>query len=208
MKLVKALPNTSANEIRTAGYSHKNTGIRKRLLAHKLGALNSVVRSEYSKHITSGLVAIKSEAPNFPSQKWVKRDIGIKMYHKNVTREAQGMFSVSMGLKNDLIFGFMTFYNSLNAKIELSPSQSSLSKRAIQLLQNSNFTEKIVFKYSIEKEILYIKSNIRGMHYLVFGDENNDVSYGFVGKEIGEYSTTHLDSNYNLEDLVSQFING
>jgi hypothetical protein len=65
-----------------------------------------------------------------------------------------------------------------------------------------------IFRYSADNEVCVIRGSERGNHYIIIGEDENDISYGFVGKNKGEYDSLHAGcEGIGIDEIVNAFIN-
>jgi hypothetical protein len=67
---------------------------------------------------------------------------------------------------------------------------------------------KPVFEYSVDDEVCVIRGANNGNHYIIIGSGTNELSYGFVGKQKGEYDSLHANfDTIGVSEIVEAFIN-
>lgn len=111
-----------------------------------------------------------------------------------------------------LIDKTLDFYNKIKSEANITSSQLSLFLQSIEIIskhKNLINLQQIHFNYiKDEFEIVIIKPSELGNSYIIIGDEENDVSYGFVGNAPGEYDSLYADfAEIRLEQIVEKFNN-
>ncbi len=194
MIIAKPLSKQSEIQNKTASEINKNTDIRKQLNSLKLEAFINIFGNDL----------IHSNIPVIYLERWSTVSNRKSNYFLSIYNELKKIKTPQVS--NDLMDSFLDFDNNVQKLHNIPECQYKLAFSAVCMLYENRFPEEITFKYSIENEILIIKNNLRGNHYLIIGDEEEDISYGFVGTEIGQFETVH--GNFQkLGDLVTKFIN-
>jgi hypothetical protein len=111
-----------------------------------------------------------------------------------------------------LIDKALDFYNKVKSEANITQGQLSLFLQSIEMIsEHENLVNipQIHFNYIKEEfEIIIIKPSESGNSYIIIGDEENDVSYGFVGNTPGEYESLHADFlEIGLEQILDKFNN-
>jgi len=82
----------------------------------------------------------------------------------------------------------------------------------VELLSEQKYDQieqDIVIQYSVENEVLFIRTGAKGNHYIFVGDDVDDLSYGFVGFVKGVSHSVHADFDVTgILDIVNEFVNG
>lgn len=191
--------------VKTASSIVKRTKIRKKISLAEEFAFSNVL--PFQRYDDTGRMLIGSNLPHIIKNRSEDINSNFK-YFNNIKVELDKIENVIFLASTDIEFDFSHFINKLQKEKNIPPFQLKQASKIIRLLINQNYREEIIFKYSIEKEILFIKNNFRGNHYIIIGDEIDDVSFAFVGTEIGEYSTLHFSSEVSINKIISEFING
>ena len=127
----------------------------------------------------------------------------LKAYTSRITVKSKEKFS------EDLMDQLLDII--CNCAYKIPDHQLKRSFRVVELLagQFDKIEEKVVLKYSVESEILFIRTSEQGNHYIFVGDEVDDLSYGFVGFTKGDSDSVHADfENTGVEEIVNEFLNG
>jgi hypothetical protein len=209
MKIANSISRESDIQTKTASGSSKNTRIRKRIKGEHLEAINNVFNNYGGFKLTEVAFRVRgSNLPNVILERWATINNGTHEYYNIAYNDLKSINKTQNSKTFDLMEDFSDFYSGIKRTHAISNYQYSTATNAVNLLVQKKFSEQIAFKFSVENEILIIKHNSRGNHYLIIGGEENDISYGFVGNNIGEYATIHPDfENILIEDLVLSFIN-
>lgn len=119
-------------------------------------------------------------------------------------------FSASPSTINQILLT-LAFYDMLKESNNALPAEQY--KIVFEVINELAKCESViflkpVFEYSVDDEVCIIKGAKNGNHYIIVGNEENDLSYGFVGKQKGEYDSLHADFNsIGVKEIVSAFIN-
>lgn len=209
MKLVAALPKT---DVKPSSYGNKETRVRKTIRRASINAFCNVINHNscdenedidiWSSDDNTFIFFVTNNPISFSLNKDI---FNYRTSIINTIAELSNNTNVIQANKLNLMVKFseILMYNNV------TDIQYKSAINVISLVLNKVCINDLVFKYSVENEVVMIYRNDRGNHYLIIGDEDeNDISYGFVGTKIGEYNTAHLDTNHTLDDLVNLFVNG
>ena len=90
--------------------------------------------------------------------------------------------------------------------------QKKLTERIVGLINNETYSTRInqlKVSQSADREVVFYYKKKSGMLNLIIGDEYQDVTFGFVGEELGEYDVKHLGEDFNsLGAIVNFFMIG
>ncbi|MBE7443283.1 MAG: hypothetical protein HS119_12620 [Flavobacteriales bacterium] len=210
MKLAAALPKTGV--YKPSSYGNKETRVRKTIRRASINAFCNVINPN-SCDENGDIDTWASDDNTFiffitdnPIPFSLNKDIfNYRTSIINTIAELSNNTNVIQANKLNL----MVKFSEILMDNDVTDVQYKSAINAISLVLNKVCINDLVFKYSIENEVVMVYRNDRGNHYLIIGDEDeNDISYGFVGTKIGEYNTAHLDTSHTLDDLVNLFVNG
>jgi len=64
-----------------------------------------------------------------------------------------------------------------------------------------------IVKISVDDELIVVRGSAKGNHYIVVGSEDNEITFGFVGRRKGEYRTLHFSPPDNtISSIIIAFI--
>lgn len=206
MRLVEVLSENDTLDV-SPSYGIKESPIRKMIREASLNAFSSAgtpnsCLQNLKDDDDSYIVCVFDSHINFPLDKDIYK---YRAYIDNNIVALSNNKNIIQTKKSELERKF----SEIVMNYDITDIQYATAINAINLILNKVCLNDLVFKYSVEDEIVMVYRNERGNHYLIIGDEdNNDVSYGFVGKQIGQHDTIHLDKDNSLDDLVTLFVNG
>lgn len=206
MKLANPLQPETMIQKGTAGSSSKRTWVRKRVDIAKSSAFSALLDFPLTRkfeHTVTG-----TNLGELITARWKDVSNSAINYRSFVVMEFDNALQEVIIVESDLTYNFLSFLTELTQNVEIPHSQKTFAKRIVKRLSEVRIAERVIFKYSAENEILLIKSNEKGNHYLIIGEDENDLSYGLVGNRIGEYKTSHFGGDITLNNLVSEFANG
>lgn len=146
-----------------------------------------------------------------------KAILGYEQYNKLVVYEPRVYQLRASYYLNSPKVNFMRSSNyELISKIEnvvfANNIQKELTQEAYRIMNSclhSDRLGKLKLDQSADDEIVFYYKTKKGTSNLIIGDDNDDVTYGFVGNRPGDFSVKYLGDDFNnLGALVNHFMIG
>jgi hypothetical protein len=109
-------------------------------------------------------------------------------------------------------FKYKRLYRRLNDLLSAHDNKHSLAQRAAvvsvlkKITQNVNISIKdIVIQINADNELVILKKGESGSHYIVIGDDKNDISYLFISNTPGVYYSIHTNEKDSLDKIIDSF---
>jgi len=135
--------------------------------------------------------------------RWVDVDYATFHYHVGIV----GSYVRPRSVSGDLFDRFLDFYLDEDLIGKAMHDQLSTAWKLLLKLAHKcdELASPVVFKWSVDEEILFMRGDATGTRYLIV-DDDSDVAFGRVGVVRGDYSMVGLDEVGSEIDLIALFI--
>lgn len=99
-------------------------------------------------------------------------------------------------------------YDKVITGLSIPIHQQSLFLDILQRLSKviTTSVSELEICFSADNELSIVKEENSGTHYILVGEEDDDVSYMFISNTPGTYFSLHKDEKNSLNKIIQQFI--
>lgn len=130
-----------------------------------------------------------------------------KLYRRN----KKTIFSTSNEIHYEIFDNALDFYQNLRLDEDITEYQLSTFAESVKKIIFSDkleFLDNLSFEHNKDEfEIIIVRKSELGEYYVIVGEEDGELSYGFVGKSAGDYDVLHADlDSIKLNHIIDKFL--
>ena len=141
---------------------------------------------------------------------YVFHNTGLRKYFRNLLdyQTASGIIEP----KDISIYKYGKMYRKFQSLLSTHPGSVPEKQRSalIIILQKLSKTTNVSIKelhiqINADNELVILKKGESGKHYIVVGDDKNDISYLFISNKPGTYTSLHTSNKAHLNHIIDSF---
>lgn len=129
-----------------------------------------------------------------------------KLYRRN----RKHLFSANKEIHYEIFNNALDFYQDLKKDENVTQYQRNTFAAAVSKIifnDKLDLLDNLNFEYNKDEfELIIFRKSEAGEYYIIIGEEEEELSYGFVGKESGNYDVLHADINVGLNQITAKFL--